>query len=456
MMLQNFTTTEISKYPAHVDEPNVVETALNIYEGELNPGFFRYPAGHMNMLALIFKICSIFKYDINKENSYKIAWFFSNVLIAWISSMIFIICNHLGSYIFGLTGGFLSMLSTILIKHSQYAIVDVSLSFFCTLFFTVTIIWLTKSILSKNKIFFLSFLIGLAVSIKYTGALLILPQILIIYYFIGKNPEFEGTKPFQLISTATLGLGILITIFSFYIYKDLIIQELTGLTTDGIIEIEYYNILNNFIILSSLLGLGLLLINYLIKVERIDEGGKFFSPLLLKSVLIISTSFCIFSPYTILEIETAFADFMYENRHMKIGSAAHYHQLSEKYQSIIQNSDKMYPIRFYQTLLISNFGMLGLFLAVIGIYEILIHRKLAGAIILLFCFSMLFTITSWQNAAERYTLSFLPMIYVLIPFGMHSICTFLDKRTFNYNYCLTIVILITGFESIVKWINLIG
>ena len=154
MMLQNFTTTEISKYPAHVDEPNVVETALNIYEGELNPGFFRYPAGHINMLALIFKICSIFKYDINKENSYKIAWFFSNVLIAWISSMIFIICNHLGSYIFGLTGGFLSMLSTILIKHSQYAIVDVPLSFFCTLFFTVTIIWLPKSILSPNKIFF--------------------------------------------------------------------------------------------------------------------------------------------------------------------------------------------------------------------------------------------------------------------------------------------------------------
>ena len=79
MMLQNFTTTEISKYPAHVDEPNVVETALNIYEGELNPGFFRYPAGHMNMLALIFKICSIFKYDIKKENSYKIAWFLERI-----------------------------------------------------------------------------------------------------------------------------------------------------------------------------------------------------------------------------------------------------------------------------------------------------------------------------------------------------------------------------------------
>ena len=55
---------------------------------------------------------------------------FSNVLIAWISSMIFIICNHLGSYIFGLTGGFLSMLSTILIKHLQYAAVDVSFPFF--------------------------------------------------------------------------------------------------------------------------------------------------------------------------------------------------------------------------------------------------------------------------------------------------------------------------------------
>ena len=133
-----------------------------------------------------------------------------------------------------------------------------------------------------------------------------------------------------------------------------------------------------------IIGLVFLLVYYLIKVQKIDEGGKFFSPLLFKSVLIILTSFSIFSPFTILEIDTAFADFMYENRHMKIGSAAHYHYLSEKYQSIIQNSDKMYPIRFYKALMISNFGMLGLFLAVIGIYEILINRKLAGAIILLF------------------------------------------------------------------------
>ena len=41
--------------PSHVDEPNIVETAIKISEGSLNPEFFRYPSGHMNVLAIIFK-----------------------------------------------------------------------------------------------------------------------------------------------------------------------------------------------------------------------------------------------------------------------------------------------------------------------------------------------------------------------------------------------------------------
>ena len=178
------------------------------------------------------------------------------------------------------------------------------------------------------------------------------------------------------------------------------------------------------------------MLNYFIKIGKIHEVGKFISPLHLKSLSVVLISFVTFSPYTIIDIKIAFSDFMYEYRHMQIGSAAHYHHLSKLYQSIVKNVDVMYPIRFYITLLTSNFGVSGLVLVVFGIYEILFNRKLIGLIILLFCFSMLVTISSWQNVAVRYTLSFLPLIYVLIPFGMHNLSMFLEKRFFNYNYCL--------------------
>ena len=62
--------------PAHVDELSVVETVIRISDGSVNPEFFRYPSGHMNILALIYEITYFFNGEHTKENYYSIAWAF--------------------------------------------------------------------------------------------------------------------------------------------------------------------------------------------------------------------------------------------------------------------------------------------------------------------------------------------------------------------------------------------
>ena len=433
-----------------------METAFKIYNGEFNPDFFRYPAGHMNMLALIYKTCSLFANQITMESAYKIAWYLSNVFMALIPVMVFSICTLLGTYVIGLIGCCLVMTSDILLQHSQYAIVDVSLSFFCSLFFTFSIYWFMKSNFSPNKIFFLSSITGIAISMKYTGLLLVLSLFVIIYHFIEKNPKRKGGKHFQLIFIGFTGVALLLIISVLLTNKNYFIQILIGLTTDGILEVEYYQLLNKLIILTLALSLGLLVLTYFIQVKSINGLGTFISPFYLKSFFLTMISFFIFSPFTIIEIKKSFADFMYEYRHMQIGSAAQYHYLSDTYHSIVQSIDRMYPIRFYQKIITSNFGIAGVIMAIIGVYEIMDQRKLVGTTILSFCLLMILTISGWQNVAVRYTLSIIPIIYVLIPLGIHRLSTFLDKKYLQYNYSLALMSCLTGFEPILRWIKLFG
>ena len=456
IFLQQITFPSIEEYPAHVDEPSVVEKAINIYEGELNPNFFRYPAGHMNILAFVFKIYSIFTDKIEIKKAYKISWLISNVFVACITVMVYMVCALLCNHALGLFGCLLAILSSILLQHSQYAIVDVPLSFFCTLFLTISIHWIINSNISPKKVLFLSCLTGIATSMKYTGALLILPLFVIIYDFIRKNPIYKGTKHFQLAFTSITSLILFLITFIVSDNRDYFLKELVALTTDGIIEIEYHNLFNRAIYFLFFVSLILIVLTYLIRFNKINGLGKLISPFHFQSVFFVFLGFLMLSPFTILEIKSSFADFIYEYRHMQIGSAAQYHHLSENYQSIIKNMNKIYPLRFYKELMISNFGISGVSMAIIGAYKLLIQRKMIGIIVLSFCLLMILTITSWQNVAIRYTLSFLPIIYILIPLGMHTLSSFLDKRYLKYNYSLTILGCITGFDALIKWISLFG
>ena len=200
----------------------------------------------------------------------------------------------------------------------------------------------------------------------------------------------------------------------------------------------------------------LLFIAYLIFKDKINGLDTFISPVYLQSMGVVFFGFFLFSPYTIFEIKRSFADFMYEYRHMQIGSAAQYHHQSKEYYLIVNSSNKLYPIKFYFNLLLNNFGKIGLLMAAVGIFGLLKKEKVIGKILLIFLLFMMFTILSWQNVADRYTLSILPIIYILIPFGINCICIFFEKRVLPYQFSFILLSIATLFEPIMRWYNKIG
>ena len=456
LFIQKISFSEVKNHPTHVDEITVVEIAYNIYKGEYNPGFFRYPAGYMNLLAFIFKIFSIFSDEMTIKGAYKISWCVSKIIIAVLPVMVFIICYFLGTYIIGIIGSFLAIFSGVMIQHSQVAVVDILLSFFCFLFFTISVYWFRRSDISLNKLIVLSSIIGISIAMKYTGAILILSLFFIINRFISQNIEFSGTKYFQIVFTGIVGVGLFLIISLLLANKEFVLQELAVLTTDGIIEIEYHNLLNKLIYLSLFISLGFMVLTYFIQMDKVSGLGKFISPLYLQLLIIVFLGFFLFSPYTILEIKRSFADFMYEYRHMQIGSAAQYHHQSQEYHTIVKNLENLYPLRFYLKLFFYNFGKVGVAMAIIGIFGILKKEKFVEKIILVFLFLMTLTIVSWQNVADRYTLSILPIIYVLIPFGIHWLSIFLENKVLPYHYLFTLLSFLTFLEPLLKWFNAIG
>ena len=456
LIVQNISFHKTPIHPKHDDEIAVIETAYNIYKEEYNPGFFRYPAGHMNILAFLFKVSSLLIDEITIKDAYRISWYVSNIIIAFIPIMVFIVCYLLGNYIIALVGGSLAIFSKIMLQHSQVAIVDVPLSFFCFLFFTISVFWWKKSKISLNKLIILSGLIGITIAMKYTGAIIVVSLFFIVKTFIENNPNFAGTKYFQIAFTLVLGFGLLLFSSISLAYKEFLLREISGLTTDGIIEVEYHNLLDKLTYLSLPIGLSFLVLTYLIHKDKITGVEKFISPLYLKSLIIVFVGFFLFSPFTVLEVKKSFSDFMYEYRHMQIGSAAQYHHESHEYRFLVQNLNKFYPLRFYLKLFFSNFGKLGLGMGIIGIFWMLGKGKYIEKTILVFFLLMLITICNWQNVAERYTLSILPIFYVQIPFGIHCISLFFKKIAIPYHYSFTLLSFLASIEPILRWINSIG
>ncbi len=411
----------------------------------------------MNILAFGFKICSLFNEDFSLENAYSISWILSNVMIASLSVLVFLIGNHLGSVFNGIIGGLLSLLSIILIQHSQFAIVDVPMAFFTTFFFTISIWWLSHSELSLNKLYFLSFLIGVVISMKYTGALLFIPFFIIVYQFIKLNQNLRGSKSFQILLTGIIGCLLLIVSSFLILKKGMFILELTKMTSDGILEIEYLNLLATFSKVLLILSFVFISISILISKKVNYWSGNLFSPIYLKLMGIIIFSFCLFSPFTIIEWKKSFADFFYEYRHMQIGSAAQYHHESNEYKSLIQSINNFYPIKFYFQLFINNFGRIGLVMAFFGFFQIIKKGNAAVLSMLLFLLLMIITITGWQNVAVRYSLSIVPIIYVLIPFGIQWLNTSVINRWLiksNFIYWVFSGIVIT--EQLFNWIKIIN
>ena len=112
--------------------------------------------------------------------------------------MVFIICSMNMNYYFGLLGSTLTVLSTTLSTHVNFAIPDVPMAFFVTLFFLNLSKYHYESDWRRRQIVQLALIIGIAIAIKYTAALLIPVLLFVLIQYAKKNNIY--VFPFKFIT----------------------------------------------------------------------------------------------------------------------------------------------------------------------------------------------------------------------------------------------------------------
>jgi len=408
----------------------------------------------MNILALIYKVGGYFSEKLMRENYYVIAWAFSRACIAGIAAMVFMICSiNMNSY-FGILGSVLTILSTTLYTHANSAIVDVPMAFFITLFFLIITILYSKSDWHLKYLILLAFILGIAIAMKYTAALLIPALFLVSAEYVDKNRKL--ILSIKQIKKVLLVFGISLMMVSAItkINQQSLLDYFTGLTTDGILEIEYIRTLSNFSSLIMVIGILLIIFSLWKKLVQNEWVGFLASPFHLFTLFIVIIGFALFSPFTLIELKKSFADFMYEYRHMKIGFAAQYHHLSDEYRNIISNLSSTDSGRFYINLIYHNLGIIGIILFFYGIYHMYLQKSAYSITIMTYLVLLLFTLFTWKNVGVRYTLSIFPIMIVFIMQGFFTIFQIIiQKYSFN-KYCVAIILyMIVLFHPFKNFIN---
>jgi 4-amino-4-deoxy-L-arabinose transferase-like glycosyltransferase len=408
----------------------------------------------MNILAVIYKVGGYFKGKLTKENYYSIAWAFSRACIAGVAAMVFIICSiNMNSY-FGILGSVLTMLSTTLYTHANSAIVDVPMAFFVTLFFLILTILYSKSDWRFKYIILLAFIAGIAIAMKYTAALLIPVLIFVsVEYVHKKRTLILSIKQIKKV-LVVLGISLLMVSAIAKINQKTLLAYFTGLTTDGILEIEYIRTLSNFSSFIMIIGILLIIFSLWNKLIQSEWVGFLISPFHLFTIFIVIIGFAIFSPFTLIEFKKSFANFMYEYRHMNIGSAAVYHHLSEEYKTIIANLSSTDSGIFYINLIYHNLGIIGIIFLFYGIYHIYLQKSAYSITIMIYLVLLLFTLFTWQNVAVRYTLSIFPIMIVFIMHGLFTVFQIIiQKYSFNKYLVAIILYMIVLIHPIANFIN---
>ena len=408
----------------------------------------------MNILAVIYKVGGYFRGELTKENYYSIAWAFSRACIAGVTAMVFIICSiNMNSY-FGILGSVLTMLSTTLYTHANSAIVDVPMAFFVTLFFLILTILYSKSDWHLKYLILLAFILGIAIAMKYTAALLIPALLFISAEYIHKNRKLilsiKQIKKVLLV----LGMSLLMVSVMTKINLQSLLDYFTGLTTDGILEIEYIRTLGNFSSFIMIIGILLIIFSLWNKFVESEWVGLLISPFHLIIIFIVIIGFTLFSPFTLIELKNSFADFMYEYRHMKIGSAAQYHHHSDEYRNIILNLSSTASGIFYISLIFQNLGIIGIIFSLYGIYSMYFQKPAYSITIMIYLVFLLLTLFTWKNVGVRYTLSIFP---IMILFTMHGLFTIYQiiRQKYSFNKYLVAILfyMIVLIHPIVNFIN---
>jgi len=408
----------------------------------------------MNILALIYKITEFFSGELTKENLYSIAWVFSRICIAGIAAMVFMLCSINMNYYFGVLGSVLAMLNPTLYTHANFAIVDVPMAFFVTLFFLILTTLYSKSDWHFKYIILLAFITGIAIALKYTAALLVPVLLFVSADYVHKKRKF--ILSIKQIKNVLIGLGISFLIVSAMteIYQQSLLDYFTRLTTDGILEIEYIRSLSNFSSLIMIFGILLIFFSLWNKLIQNEWAGFFISPFHLFTISIVIIGFVLFSPFTLIELKKSFADFMYEYRHMKIGSAAQYHHLSEEYRNIISNLSSTDSGIFYVNLIYNNLGIIGIIFFFYGIYHMYMQKSVYLITLITCLVLFLITLFTWKNVADRYALSLFPIMIVFIMHGLFNVYKIIiQKYSFNKYLVVSLLCMIVLIHPIANFIN---
>jgi len=408
----------------------------------------------MNILALIYKITEFFSGELTKENLYSIAWVFSRICIAGIAAMVFMLCSINMNYYFGVLGSVLAMLNPTLYTHANFAIVDVPMAFFVTLFFLILTTLYSKSDWHFKYIILLAFITGIAIALKYTAALLVPVLLFVSADYVHKKRKF--ILSIKQIKNVLIGLGISFLIVSAMteIYQQSLLDYFTRLTTDGILEIEYIRSLSNFSSLIMIFGILLIFFSLWNKLIQNEWAGFFISPFHLFTISIVIIGFVLFSPFTLIELKKSFADFMYEYRHMKIGSAAQYHHLSEEYRNIISNLSSTDSGIFYVNLIYNNLGIIGIIFFFYGIYHMYMQKSVYLITLITCLVLFLITLFTWKNVADRYALSLFPIMIVFIMHGLFNVYKIIiQKYSFNKYLVISLLCMIVLIHPIANFIN---
>ncbi len=283
----------------HPDEWSQVEVAWRMANGDWNPHFFRYPAGHMTLLAAIYFIWSFFSH-LELFNLYLAARWVS-VLFGTLSV---VLAGVWASRLWknnwaGLTAGLFAAFSWTWIEQSHYAVVDTPLMFWSGL----VLFALSESPNKAGWQWLATLALGFAVANKYTAALLFIPFFISFWFeILPENSLSQASHRWVIGILSSIGLINLGLFTGLGIWQNEILHWATSLTSDNHLEKEYLNLYSQLTALNGLTGiLFFALIGALLRWQNWKVWARLFHPKPYFLLLIALGVFVLLSPFTLIE-----------------------------------------------------------------------------------------------------------------------------------------------------------
>jgi 4-amino-4-deoxy-L-arabinose transferase-like glycosyltransferase len=396
----------------HPDEWSQVDVAWRIAGGDLNPHFFRYGTGYMYLLAPLLKVADWLAGPLSQSDRYalvRVVTAMLGVLTVWLlwrwARLLLPEGWALGA------AALLAIVPTHVI-HSHYATVDVPLTLaVCMSGYALTRLALAAPERRRRWAYIAGAAIGLAIGVKYTAVLLLIPFIVVM---VASAPA--RSRPLGRVARAALiaaGLFVLAGALLYRLELPQVVAFAGGLTTDGHLEREYLDFLG-LVFWALVLGGVALCALAAPRWER--WTSRLLDPALWQGLAIAVAVFVCSSPFVLLDYRHALVDIFYEYRHASIGAAA---QVAEGVAGVgrpalVDNA------AFYLRQLWDDFGPLLLF-GVAGIVGFVASRRRLFAPVALLPLLMLLVALRSGNIADRYLLPAYPAISLVGVAGLYDI-----------------------------------